>query len=234
MAPPHLQNLIIQLGNVSPTLLVSGLVLLSLALVSLKRVLHPALDPREPPVLRPNVPFIGHTLSIVSEGVAYYDRLYKSARMPICTLPVLADKLYVINSATLIAAALRCPSLSFDPFVVLFSRNALAAGREDVQRLRDPGYVRSVKKSFYPSMSGEPLRGVVGAALREVAGAVNQLGRGGGGGGVCEMPNVGDWLREAISRAVVAALYGSGTPGLSIRSASSTRRQRTKRSGAGP
>ena len=61
--------------NVSPTLLALSSVLLSLALVSLKRVLYPALDPREPPVLRPKVPFFGHTFSIVSDGGAYYDRL---------------------------------------------------------------------------------------------------------------------------------------------------------------
>lgn len=105
---------------------------------------------------------------------------------------------------------------------MLFSQNALAASQADLDRLKDPAYIRSVKKPFYPSMSGEWLRGMVGAALEEVAGGLNRMGRGidggvdGGGGGerggVFEVEHVGEWLREGISRAVVRALYGRRNP----------------------
>ncbi|KAH6849883.1 cytochrome P450 [Chaetomium sp. MPI-CAGE-AT-0009] len=199
--------------DIPPIILILSLVVLLLVLCLLRGVFYPTLDPREPPLLRPKVPFIGHSLSIVTKGGGYYDRLYKSTKLPICTLPVLADRVYVINSTALIAAALRCPTLSFDPFIVLFSKNALGASTADLERLRDRDYIDSAKKPFYPSMSGDPLRLMVGAALADIARGLNGLGvGGGGGGGVCEIPHVGEWLREVISRAVMVTLYGDRNP----------------------
>lgn len=59
----------------SPFVLVLTAAALALALSFLKRVLNPAYDLREPPLLWPKVPFAGHTFSIVREGGAYYERL---------------------------------------------------------------------------------------------------------------------------------------------------------------
>ncbi|EAQ91147.1 hypothetical protein CHGG_03082 [Chaetomium globosum CBS 148.51] len=212
MAVPLL-HLSTHLG-IPPTVLALALVVLLLILYLLRWALCPTLDPREPPMLWPKIPLIGHSLSIVSEGGEYYGRLYKATPHPALTLPTLTQKLYLLNSTTLIAAALRSPTLSFDPFIVLFSRNALAACA-----------TRPTCAPFNPSMSGEWLRGVVAVALGEIAGRLNELGVGGGGagggdggvgcggdGGVCEVGHVGEWLREGISKAVVRALYGSKNP----------------------
>ena len=133
----------------------------------------------------------------------------KSNGMPICTLPVLGDKVYVINSITMISAALRCTSLSFDPFMVIFCKNALAASDEAMARFDDPEYIPASLKPFVSSMQGGPLRDVVDAALISIAGTLNQLGV---GGGVVEIPHIGDWLTQAIAEAVTAALYGSKNP----------------------
>jgi hypothetical protein len=73
MAVPLL-HLSTELG-ISPTALVLGLVVLLLILSLLRWALYPTLDPREPPVFWPKIPLIGHSLSIVSEGGGYYDRL---------------------------------------------------------------------------------------------------------------------------------------------------------------
>jgi hypothetical protein len=122
---------------------------------------------------------------------------------------MLGGRVYLINSVTLISAALRCTSLSFDPFIVLFSQNALAASAEDMERFKDPEYLHNAKKPFYPSMSGEPLRGVISAALKKISGELNGLAT---GGGVCDVPGIGDWLRDTISQAIMAGLYGSHNP----------------------
>jgi hypothetical protein len=58
-------------------------------------------------------------------------------------------------------------------------------------------------------MSGEPLRGVVRAALGNIAGELDGLGY---GGGVCEVPDIGGWLRDVMSQAIMGALYGSQNP----------------------
>ncbi len=129
--------------------------------------------------------------------------------MPIATLPLFNDKLFIINSVTLIPAALRCPDLSFDPFIIMFSESALATSKEDLQRLRDPASLHAWERPFHSSMSAEPLRGVVGAALRRIAGELNGMAV---GGGVCAVPGVGNWLREVVSLATMDAPYGGHNP----------------------
>jgi hypothetical protein len=69
---------LIQLDSIPPvtTLLVlAALLLLPLVIFQLKRVLYPTLDPREPPLLRPKIPIIGHAFAIVWEGGGYFQRL---------------------------------------------------------------------------------------------------------------------------------------------------------------
>jgi hypothetical protein len=39
------------------------------------RVLFPQVDSREPPILRPKIPFFGHILSFARQNNRYYERL---------------------------------------------------------------------------------------------------------------------------------------------------------------
>ena len=41
----------------------------------LKRVIFPSVSPREPPVLRPTIPFFGHVVSMIREKTGIFDRL---------------------------------------------------------------------------------------------------------------------------------------------------------------
>ncbi|GKT51777.1 uncharacterized protein ColSpa_11958 [Colletotrichum spaethianum] len=56
------------------TLVTAALVMIPLALM-LKKLLFPDFDPREPPVLRPRLPFFGHIVSLVRESGNFYARL---------------------------------------------------------------------------------------------------------------------------------------------------------------
>ena len=55
--------------------IVTTLATLLITLYALKRVLYPAVDPREPPVLRPTIPFVGHVISLIREKTNIFDRL---------------------------------------------------------------------------------------------------------------------------------------------------------------
>jgi hypothetical protein len=59
----------------SPVVLLVTACALSLVLLSLRRVLYPIYDPREPPVVHSKIPIAGHSLSILKEGGAYYQRV---------------------------------------------------------------------------------------------------------------------------------------------------------------
>lgn len=45
------------------------------ALYALKRVLYPTVDPREPPIIRPTIPFVGHVVSLIREKTNIFERL---------------------------------------------------------------------------------------------------------------------------------------------------------------
>lgn len=104
----------------------AALVIVVLPLAALlRKLLLPTFDPREPPVFRPKIPVVGHLISMATEKSGFYRRLYRERPLPICTLPVLAGKLYVINAPGLISAAMRSKDLSFDPFAIEFSAGSV-------------------------------------------------------------------------------------------------------------
>jgi len=43
--------------------------------VFLSNLLRPKLDPREPPIVHPKVPFLGHVIGMLREGPLYYKRV---------------------------------------------------------------------------------------------------------------------------------------------------------------
>ncbi|KAK4106331.1 cytochrome P450 [Parathielavia hyrcaniae] len=182
--------------SLSRLFLVSGLGGLGLALVFLYRALFPPVydrrKARQPKTIRSTIPLVGHLISSIREGAGYFERLYKSARLPICTLPELTGKRYVLNSPTLISAAMRCPNLSPNLSVMLICKNGLAANAAELERLKEPGYIEALRKT--------------------IAGHLNRLGLDGGGGGVCEVPHVGDWLMDVLSLLTMTAFYGSRNP----------------------
>jgi hypothetical protein len=64
-----------QFDTFSQLLLISGLGVLPFALLFFQRVVCSTYDSREPTVLWPKIPFIGHAISNIREGSGYYERL---------------------------------------------------------------------------------------------------------------------------------------------------------------
>lgn len=48
------------------------LLFLAAVFVLLRQLFEPRMDPREPPLLRPNIPFIGHLIGMVRNQMEYY------------------------------------------------------------------------------------------------------------------------------------------------------------------
>lgn len=61
-------------GHASPVIIIV-IAALPIVLLLLKKTLYPTFDPREPPVFRPRVPFVGHLVSMILEGGSFYQRL---------------------------------------------------------------------------------------------------------------------------------------------------------------
>ncbi|KAF4441573.1 7-alpha-hydroxycholest-4-en-3-one 12-alpha-hydroxylase [Fusarium austroafricanum] len=173
----------------------TGLILL------ISRFVSPQIDPFEPPVLKPRVPLIGHIISTFREGTSFYARLFKEHRLPICTLPMLNGKIYVINSPDLIQAALRNNDISFDPFLIEFSKAMWGLSKNAVGLISNDDYLKEGLSLIHSSLTGEPLYELNISALTCLMSYLNRIQ-------VLRKPDVFDWLRDILTDASATALFG--------------------------
>lgn len=198
--------------------------------ILIKAAYFPSLDPREPPLVRSTVPFIGHILGMVQHQSDYFTRLvyvpppsplpphYLTPpsslrhRLSICTLPMLNGKMYLISSPSLVAAAFRSRDLSFSPFALEFSGPLLGIPAADVgpDRWGAPGWMESMEMTVHAALAGEKLRAMKAACYREVARILND--EHGPGKGVVRVEDPMAWLEDVIPRAFTRALFGRGNP----------------------
>ena len=59
-----------------------------------ERLLSIKLDPKEPPLIAPKVPFIGHILGLIQYGTGYYAKLWYCAQLPFICRAYAAKNLY--------------------------------------------------------------------------------------------------------------------------------------------
>ncbi|OHF03164.1 prostacyclin synthase [Colletotrichum orchidophilum] len=196
----------LQAGRSYPmmTMATAALLLLPLALV-LKKLLYPNFDPREPPVLRPRLPVLGHIISLVRESGSFYARLYKEKPMPICTLPILHGKMYVANSPYLIAAAMCHGDISFEPFLIEASSVVLDLPKHHHDIFLQPGVLGQVGKTMASNLRQEALQKMNYAALEYLAGVLNTINL----MSALELPDWFQWIKGTLSMATATALYGN-------------------------
>ncbi|KAK0646535.1 cytochrome P450 [Cercophora newfieldiana] len=195
--------------NASPITITAAAILIPLLLLVLKKAYSPPLDPREPPLVRPWIPFVGHIISLARESNGYFFRLFRRNPHPICTLPMLGGKIYLINSPSLIAAAMRNRELSFDPFAIDFAEGLLGIERKYVDGLfATPGWVQTMTDTIHAALAGENVRAMKAACYREVAKTLNGYER----GQTMEVANSYEWLALMVPRAFTRALFGEKNP----------------------
>jgi len=194
--------------GLSPLALLTAIIV-PLLLLILKMAYFIPLDSREPPLLRPYVPFVGHIIGLARESNGYYWRLFSKARLPICTLPMLNGKVYVVNSPALIAASMRNRELSFDPFALEFAEGLLGIERKHVDELfGKPGWVQTMTDTIHSAFSGENVRQMKAACYQELASSLNSLEP----GQTLGIANSYDWLALLVPRAFTKVLFGAKNP----------------------
>ncbi|KAI1650849.1 cytochrome P450 [Daldinia loculata] len=102
------------------------------------------LDPREPPIIAPAIPLIGHLLGMALLGGRYIKNLgIRNQQLPIFTLPVPRSRIYVVTDPSLAAAVQRASrALSFNPVVPEVTQRVLGlddAAVEITRKNLDPG-----------------------------------------------------------------------------------------------
>ena len=128
--------------------------------------------------------------------------------MPICTLPMLHGKIYVINSPSLIAAAMKSKTLSFDPVTLDFMVGALGLPRKLVNKFAAPGVMDDVHHAIKANLSGALVSPMNTRALGSISFALNSVPT----SGLFRIADSYAWLRSLMTSATFDALYGSRNP----------------------
>ncbi|KAF4974548.1 hypothetical protein FZEAL_8572 [Fusarium zealandicum] len=174
----------------------------------LKLALFPAVDSREPPLLKPRLPILGHLVSMIREKAGFYKRLFKEHPMPICTLPILNGKLYLINSPSLIQAALRNTDIAFDPFIIEFSKGMFGLNQKQVGIIARKEVMKELFDVIHATLLGDPLHRLNMAALTKLMTYLNRIPP----TTTVAVPNSFMWVRDVFTEATATALFGEKNP----------------------
>ncbi|KAK7429792.1 hypothetical protein QQZ08_003637 [Neonectria magnoliae] len=126
--------------------------------------------------------------------------------MPICTLPMLNGKLYVINSPSLIQSALRNNDISFDPFLTEFSKGMF--GQDDRQIAIVDRVMKEVLDIVHSTLLGEPLHKLNTTTLKLLMKPLNFMQP----NASVQVPNAFLWIRDNTTEAITTALFGEKNP----------------------
>ncbi|RMJ13686.1 hypothetical protein CDV36_006655 [Fusarium kuroshium] len=198
----------------SPKMYLTGLALL-LSAVFLQKLSSPGLDEREPPLLKPGIPVIGHLIGMMKHHGGYFQILFDKTRARIGTLPILGGKLYIIFEPSMVQSAYRNKNLAFEPFAVEFAQRELAISNESARIVRETNLVPDFFSVITKSMAGEYTHRMNANALKYVSKELETLGS----SEPMKIPNLYLWVRDMMTIATTEALYGpdnpiKGNPGL--------------------
>ncbi|KAK3485410.1 cytochrome P450 [Neurospora hispaniola] len=186
--------------------LVGGVaVLLSYLLLTIS----PPHDPSEPPLIKPRFPVIGHLFGLLNHQVNYFSELFTRHHLPIATLPIGNQKLYVIFDAPLQQAALKAKDMDAQSFMVDFVPRIFGVKQGTVDKLlgKDgvhPNIMGDMEQVFKSALSGDNLQKLASTTLGTMADTLNDVDSKKG----TKIPNMFLWLQSLLSRSTSKALWG--------------------------
>ncbi|KAK3987695.1 cytochrome P450 [Cladorrhinum sp. PSN332] len=178
----------------------------------LNTLLTPRVDPREPPLLKPSIPLIGHIVDLFRYQAKFHTVLSRKNRdqYPIATLQMLTGKMYAIWDPTLIASGFKNKHLSTNPIIHKYINNLMAPTPEGLKLLTSPEgdeMADKMLKHIIPqSMRGIHLENMTNVALGQLSVKFNQLS--------CtpeQIPNFYLWARHVLCYATSTTLYGDAS-----------------------
>ena len=145
------------------------------ALLSLSaRCVETRLDSREPPLVKPNVPLLGHVFGMARQGPKYFQATSAKTKSPIYTLKMLSRTLYVITAPDMVnIVSKNTKTISFNPFiaeVAIRMTHCSSEAREVIERNIDSrdSYVTEIHDHSIASLaSGPELQRLTGSMLRQ-------------------------------------------------------------------
>ncbi|KAK0705324.1 cytochrome P450 [Lasiosphaeris hirsuta] len=212
-APRFIDALVDDVGS-SPTKYVV-VAAVSAAVLLIRWALTPSVDSREPPVMKPTIPIIGHIINMLTQQGEFHVNFFlsqtrqkhsKAHPMPIATLPLANKKLYLITSPAIMASAMRSKNLTFEPFELEFGQAVAGVTHAEFQVI--PGLLHPFVKSMSAAMVGDHLHRMNASALQYIGAQLNAIDA----GRPLEVENLYLWVRDLVTMATTEALYGEHNP----------------------
>ncbi|UQC81080.1 prostacyclin synthase [Colletotrichum lupini] len=191
----------------SVKLIASAVALVVTILMVIDKFIAAPVDPREPPVVKGLLPIIGHWITVNTSYPGVYEKLAKRTKLPICTIPVLGKKMYVINSAPLVQSAMRNKTLEFGARIEEIGR-AMGINPDVTHRLVKENAVEEISRVTISALSGENLLKLNLSALDYIGSRFNEVKP----GSPEKIDDVFYWARGLIGVATTRALYGEHSP----------------------
>jgi cytochrome P450 len=176
--------------------------------------LSPRVDPREPPLVKPSIPLIGHILGLMRHQAQYHISLQRKTRKPIATLPMLNGQMYAVWDPYLTAAGLRSKALSPTPHSLDAAPVVAQTSPHTTTLLHgpqgEPLMDRMMHHAIPTSLKGAPVHRLNATALTSIADELTALAP--STTTSTPIPNAWLWLRHLITSATTTALYGIHNP----------------------
>ncbi|KAI1381879.1 cytochrome P450 [Hypoxylon crocopeplum] len=160
-------------------------------------------DMREPPILKPRVPLVGHAWGLFKSSHGYLESMCHKSGLPIYTLPLLHKKVYVINSPIFVSAAFSNKNLSFGPFIIDFVQRMEELSVTARRAYSEEGMHTKLMQIFSMYMTGRYLRSMNSVQLEEIFRYLPGCGPG------VETENLWIWLRDILTLGKTTMLLGS-------------------------
>ncbi|KAJ3516449.1 hypothetical protein NM208_g14840 [Fusarium decemcellulare] len=164
-------------------------------------------DQHEPPLLHPNIPFIGHIIDLIRHQSTFLTVLARR-RLPIATLPMLNGKVYAVFDGNLIQSAQSNKDLSMDPFVVEYAQKELGYDDATAKIINESNVMTDIFHANRAGLAPHQVHQMNVTALSYVSDELHDIG----GGQEIVIPNVWLWVRELMTMATCEALFGSDNP----------------------
>ncbi|KAL0940458.1 prostacyclin synthase [Colletotrichum truncatum] len=191
----------------SISMVATTVALLFAFLVGLDKLISAPVDPREPPVVKGNIPILGHLFGVRAQYPGVYEKLAQSTTLPICTLPLLNKKIYLINTAPLVQSAMRNKTLEFGARIEEIGR-AMGIDPIITGRLVRENAVDEISRITIAALSGDNLYKLNLTALQYISGRFNDVKA----DSPVHIENFYHWTRDIIGNATTRALYGEQSP----------------------
>ncbi|WYZ39964.1 hypothetical protein EsH8_IV_000305 [Colletotrichum jinshuiense] len=127
--------------------------------------------------------------------------------MPAHTLPILGRKLYVVSSPYLAAAVMRKRTLSFAPLLANFTNIMLGLDGPGLDMWKGPDFHAAYFRVLYKGLGGESLANLTTALVGNTTNILSRMPH-----SDVDVTNFYEWIREVLTAATTAALYGSKNP----------------------